>query len=107
MRQCLLLSSSDSMGYTLLDGNNNRNHKSGRARGPPMAYSTIGSIRCSFKLLRARAVASHAGQMALIPGTDTEDVFRAKQLPHVALANLLDNEKSVAKFLECYGPLLA
>ena len=53
------------------------------------------------------AVEFSAGQIAGIPGERTVDLLSAKKQPHVALANLPDDESAAAKFVARWGPLHA
>jgi hypothetical protein len=72
-----------------------------------MAYSKTRGIRYSLELVKPKAALARAGSIAVIPGGEMLNVFGVKHPPHVALANLFDDEKAALKFVESYGPLFA
>lgn len=72
-----------------------------------MASSKTRGIRYSLELVKPKAALARAGSIAVIAGGETLNVFGVKHPPHVALANLLDDEKAALKFVESYGPLFA
>ncbi len=69
--------------------------------------SPKGGIGISLQLRLPVAVECRIGRIAGILGDNTIDALSAKRQPHVALANLPNDEKAVSKFVERWGPLYA
>ena len=67
--------------------------------------SAKGGIGVSLHLRLPVAVECRIGRIAGLLGDKTVDVLSAKKQPHVALANLPDDEKAVANFVARWGPM--
>jgi hypothetical protein len=91
----------------LLDGKRKALPLGGHAGDCAMAYSKTRGIRYSLELVKPKAALAREGSIAVIPGGERLGVFGVKHPPHVALANLLDNEKAALKFVESFGPLFS